>query len=245
MISNANALVEIVLKHSASYFKSLINLFFPRCCIVCGKPLVQGEEFLCTSCNINLPRTRYYLEKDNPIEKLFWGRTKLERACSFLYYYRGSDLRHVIYRFKYKGGNEVAEMMGRYMAAEMHDSNFFGGIDLLVPVPLHPKRLKERGYNQSEWLARGISAVTGITVETNALQRIKNVNTQTHKSSFERWENVKDIFVLQNPELIRNKHVLLIDDVLTTGATVLSCITALSKGDNVKISALTLAVAAQ
>lgn len=236
-----------VLKSSIiiKYLHSLINLFFPHCCIVCGTPLIQGEEFLCTRCNINLPRTNYHLLPENPIEKMFWGKVDLVHASSYVFYHRGSELRKIVRRMKYTGQKEVGQAMGRFMASELFTSGFFEGIDILIPVPLHPKKLKKRGYNQSEWLAKGIAVITGLPILSSAVARVKNVETQTHKTPFERWENVENIFVLQHPEEIKGKHLLLIDDVLTTGATVLSCMYALSEAEDIKISLLTMAVAAQ
>lgn len=206
---------------------------------------MQGEEFICMHCNVDLPRTDYHLLKDNPIERMFWGKADCVRATSFLFYHRGSEMKKIIRQMKYTGHKEVCEQMGRIMAAEIAPSDFFNDIDLIMPLPLHPKKLKSRGYNQSEWLAKGVAAVTDIPLETKAVSRTKNIETQTHKTPFERWENVENIFSLQQPEKLESKHVLLIDDVLTTGSTALSCMSAFSQVKGVKISLLTFAVAAQ
>jgi ComF family protein len=242
---NANALVKVIRTHSFSYVTSLINLFFPHCCTICGTPLVHGEEFLCMRCNMNLPRTHFHLLPDNPVERLFWGKMNLERATSFIYYHRGSDSSKIIHQLKYGGRKEIGEVMGRYMATEILPSGFFDGIDVLIPVPLHPKRLRDRGYNQSEWIAKGIANVTKLPIETQVIKRKKHIETQTHKTPFERWENVHQIFALQQPERIEGKHVLLIDDVLTTGATILACASTFSEIKDLKISVLTIAVAGQ
>jgi ComF family protein len=204
---------------------------------------MQGEEFICTSCNMNLPRTNYHLIQDNPVERLFWGRADLVRASSFFFYQRGSDFRKIIHQLKYAGKKEIGEVMGRYMAKEMLSSDFFKDIDIIIPVPLHPIRQRERGYNQSEWIAKGISSVTGLPIDTKKLKRIKHIETQTHKTSFERWENVQHIFKLESPDDLEGKHVLIIDDVLTTGATVAACISNFSTIKDIKISLLTLAIA--
>lgn len=222
---------------------SFLSLFFPRCCLVCGRTLAKGEECLCTGCNIGLPRTGYHLQKDNPVEKMFWGKIPLGRATSFFFYRKGNDCQAILYELKYNGQKEIGEIMGRYMAAELLPSGFFEGIDVIIPVPLHKKKQKLRGYNQSEWLACGISALTALPVKTDAVIREKNTETQTKKSMSERWENVDGIFLLKSPEWFKGKHILIIDDVLTTGATTVACASAFNAVEGIKISILTLAVA--
>lgn len=222
---------------------SFVSLLFPRCCIVCGRPLAKGEECLCTLCNINLPRTGYHLMEDNPVEKLFWGKIPLERATSFFFYRKGSDFRQILHQLKYGGQKNIGAIMGRYMAAELQESGFFEDIDVIVPVPLHKKKQRLRGYNQSEWIARGIATVTGIPIDTESVVRHKNTETQTSKSSLERWENVNGIFKLHHAESLAGKHILIVDDVLTTGATTVECASCLTEIEGVRISVLTLAIA--
>ena len=166
-----------------------------------GGSLAKGEECICTMCNINLPRTDYHLRKDNPVEKLFWGKFPLERATSFFFYRKGSDFRQVLHQLKYGGQKEIGAIMGRYMASELQASDFFHGVDVIIPIPLHKKKQQIRGYNQSEWISRGITAVTGVPVDTEAIIRRKNTETQTQKSALERWENVDGIFELHRSEI--------------------------------------------
>lgn len=222
---------------------SFISLLFPRCCVVCGRSLAKGEECICAMCNINLPRTNYHLQKDNPVEQLFWGKIPLERATSFFFYRKGSDFRQILHQLKYGGQKEIGAIMGRYMASELTVSGFFEGIDVIIPVPLHKRKQRIRGYNQSEWIARGISAVTGIRIDTEVIVRRKHTDTQTRKSTFERWENVDGIFELHHAESLKGKHLLVVDDVLTTGATTVACASRLMEIEGVRISVLTLAVA--
>ena len=222
---------------------SFLSLFFPRCCLVCGRTLAKGEECLCTGCNIGLPRTGYHLQKDNPVEKMFWGKIPLGHATSCFFYRKGNDCQAILYELKYNGQKEIGEIMGRYMAAELLPSGFFEGIDVIIPVPLHKKKQKLRGYNQSEWLACGVSALAALPVKTDAVIREKNTETQTKKSMSERWENVDGIFLLKSPEWFKGKHILIIDDVLTTGATTVACASAFNAVEGMKISILTLAVA--
>ena len=181
-------------------------------------------------CNINLPRTDYHLRKDNPVEKLFWGKFPLERATSFFFYRKGSDFRQVLHQLKYGGQKEIGAIMGRYMASELQASDFFHGVDVIIPIPLHKKKQQIRGYNQSEWISRGIMAVTGIPVDTQ-------------KAALERWENVDGIFELHRSEYLAGKHILIVDDVLTTGATTVACASRLAEIEGVRISVLTLAMA--
>lgn len=222
---------------------SFISLLFPRCCVVCGRSLAKGEECICAMCNINLPRTNYHLQKDNQVEQLFWGKIPLERATSFFFYRKGSDFRQILHQLKYGGQKEIGAIMGRYMASELTVSGFFEGIDVIIPVPLHKRKQRIRGYNQSEWIARGISAVTGICIDTEVIVRRKHTDTQTRKSTFERWENVDGIFELHHAESLKGKHLLVVDDVLTTGATTVACASRLMEIEGVRISVLTLAVA--
>ena len=227
-----------------TWFHSFWSLLFPRCCVVCGSPLSRGEECLCTCCNINLPRTGFHLRKDNPVECLFWRRIPgLKRASSFLFYRKGSDFRRILHMLKYGGYKELGEVMGRYMSAELSSGEFFDGVDMIIPVPLHRKKQKLRGYNQSEWIARGIASVTGIPLCAECMIREKNTETQTRKSTFERWENVEGIFRLCDTVHFEGKHVLLVDDVLTTGATTVACASAFAGVSGIRISVLTLAVA--
>ena len=225
------------------WLDAFLSIFFPRCCLVCGGVLAKGEECLCARCNMDLPRTNYHQMKDNPVEKLFWGKIPLERATSYFFYRRGGDTRRILHSLKYGGQKEIGEIMGRHLAVELLSSGFFEGIDMLVPVPLHKKKEKLRGYNQSEWIARGVSVITLIPVFTSGMVREKNTETQTHKSALERWENVDGIFRVTIPEYFSGKHILIIDDVLTTGATTVACASAFDKVEDIRISILTLAVA--
>jgi ComF family protein len=171
---------------------------------------------------MDMPRTNFHRQPGYITERLFEGSFSFVRTTSFFFYDTGSRFNEILYQLKYKGNKELGEVMGSYMARELLSSGFFEGIDMLVPVPLHPKKLKYRGYNQSEQIAAGISHVTGIPVTASYSERIKDTDTQTHKSAIERRENVEGIFLLQNPLFFSEKHILIVDDVLTTGATILS-----------------------
>lgn len=226
-----------------SIWNDLWDLFFPRCCLICCKQLSRGEKELCFSCMAGLPRTGFHLQEGNLVERNFWGKFPIRRATSFLHYTKGGDVRQLLYELKYHGRKEVGEVMGRTMAAELLPSHFFDGIDLIIPVPLHKRRERQRGYNQSEYLAKGISAMTDIPVETKIMVRNRHTETQTHKGQYERWENVQNLFTCQSPDFLKGKHILIVDDVLTTGATIVSCADALQGILGLQISVLTLALA--
>ena len=163
-----------------SIWTDLWNLFFPHSCLLCGRQLISGERVLCLKCLSGLPRTQFHLRKDNIVECNFWGKIPVEHATSFLYYAKGGNVRQLLYELKYHGNQEVGEVMGRMMASELMCSHFFDGIDLIVPVPLHQRKKRLRGYNQSECLARGVSVVTGIPMDTKVVIRSRYTDTQTH-----------------------------------------------------------------
>lgn len=220
------------------------EFFFPRYCVICGKRLLQGEEHLCLDCLCTLPRVSFNNMEDNAISRLLWGKMPIERAYAFLYYSKGGDVRDLLFQLKYHGNREIGYFLGRCMANDLLPSVFFDGIEGIVPVPLHEKKQKSRGYNQSELISEGISSVVRIPVLKNVLHRRQYTETQTHKSNYERWNNVMDVFESMSDERLSCKHVLLVDDVLTTGATLVACADALKKVRGIRVSILTLAWAA-
>lgn len=226
--------------------KTLLNdikdFFFPRHCVCCGRKLLAGEQIVCLSCLVDLPQTHIGGEAGSTLEKSFWGCFPIERAASLFYYRKGGKVAQILYAMKYHGHQSACRQMGKEMAYEFRNHRFFDGIDCIVPVPLHEERLRQRGYNQSELLAQGISAVTSIPVCADAVRRVHNNSTQTHKSGYERWNNVSGLFALTGSgEQLRGKHILVVDDVLTTGATIVSCCDALSSVEGIHISVATLA----
>lgn len=223
------------------WIESIIDFFFPKVCLYCGAPLVEGEEYICSECLLNLPRTNFHLKHDNETEQLFWGKVRIERAISFLYFQKKGIIQQLIYHLKYRGEKKLGLLMGKLMGNEIKGTSFFNDIDLLVPVPLHPVRLKRRGYNQAEWIALGVSEITGIPVCTDNLYRSIENDTQTSQKVFERWQNTRNIFRIKSPSSFDGKHLLLIDDVLTTGATLISCIETVERYSSGKVSVLTLA----
>lgn len=221
----------------------LLALFFPRLCLLCGEPLVEGEKCLCLNCLYGLPRTNYHLRKQNPAEQLFLGKIQVEKATSFLHYEKGGKVQQLIYAIKYKGEKEAGFQLGRQAALALQEKGFFEGIDILLPVPLHPQRQRKRGYNQAEWIARGVASVCLLPIENEALARTRKTHTQTHKNVFDRWTNVQNIFSIKSESALKGKHMLIIDDVLTTGATIEACAGCILQIEGSRISILTLSIA--
>jgi ComF family protein len=220
-----------------------ISLLFPKICAACGNSLWKQEETVCLSCEFHLPRTNFHLALENPISQLFWGRVSLESAAAFLYFNKGSKVQRLIHQLKYKGRKDIGIYFGRQYGQHLRYSLFFQTVQLIVPVPLHSKKLLQRGYNQSEQFAIGLGETMKIPVDPYAICRKKETETQTKKSRFRRWQNVAEVFDVTNPGPMEMKHVLLVDDVITTGATLESCIHVLSSIHGIRISVATIAVA--
>jgi ComF family protein len=204
---------------------------------------MRNENLICTECYVLIPRTNYHIAEDNPVAQLFWGRCLIEKAAAFSYYNKGSRIRNLIHNMKYKGIREIGIELGRIYALSLKSSGFTNDIDLIIPVPLHLAKKRTRGFNQSEIISMGIADVTGLPVNTKSLVRKTVSETQTKRSRYERWTNVEGIFHVIDPQTIMNKHVLLVDDVITTGSTIESCSYELLKIEGVKVSVVALAFA--
>ncbi|HEY5589636.1 MAG TPA: ComF family protein [Paludibacter sp.] len=219
------------------------NLMYPNLCIVCGENLLKNEHHLCITCLHGIPKTNFHLIHDNPIEKRFWGKVPVFRGTAFFFFQKGSPFQKLLHCLKYKGNKEIGQVLGKYAATDLLDSPDFALVDVIIPVPLHPQKHKIRGYNQSEWIGKGLSEILDKPQDTSTLIRVRENTTQTKKSVFERYENTEGIFDLTDKTTLSGKHVLLVDDVLTTGSTLEACISALLETDGIKISVFTLAVA--
>lgn len=222
---------------------AISDLFYPRLCIRCSKALNRGERYLCTSCIANIPRTNFHKNSHNLTEDTFSGNAHADRAFSWFYFTRNSSYNNLIYDLKYKGNADLARYLGKLYAAELFSDGITMDFDIIIPVPLHKKRLKSRGYNQSQMIAEGIKDITGGEIFTNILFRCENTESQTRKQRFERWENIKDAFSANFFKEYANKKIVLIDDVTTTGATIAACIKTLRACGYNNISVLTLAYA--
>ena len=219
------------------------NLFYPPNCLLCQRPLVRTEQALCAHCLPLLPRTNFHLQQDNPADQLFFGRIPVHKAAAFCFFEKGNHFRSLIHAFKYHHQRNVAYELGRLYAQEIAPSKWHDGIDLLIPVPLYWYKKWKRGYNQSEWIARGIASVWNIPVATENLHKKRNNKTQTRKSLYDRYLNATSTYALKQDTGLIGKHILLVDDVLTSGATLEACASPLLTIPDIKISILTLAFA--
>ena len=227
-----------------SFWHRLLDLISPRLCVVCGQRLTVSEETICSKCNLHLPRTGFQQDPyENEMAKLFWHQIPIERATSLFYYEAHSETANILYELKYKSHPEIGEVMGRMMAKELQPSGFFDEIDGIIPVPLAKKRLRQRGYNQSLEIARGISEMTGLPIYNKVVRRNAFEGSQTSKGRWERNENVEGVFELKDATAIQGKHILIVDDVVTTGATVIACAQELCKAGSIKVSVLALGFA--
>nr|WP_033147426.1 ComF family protein [Prevotella sp. P6B1] len=224
-----------------SFWHRLLDLISPRLCVVCGRRLSVTENVICNKCNFHLPRTGFARNAyENEMAKLFWGQLPIERAAAFFYYESHAEMANIIYQLKYKGHPEIGLVMGRMMAKEFQFAGFFDGIDGIVPVPLTKNRFRSRGYNQSMEIAKGVSEITGLPVYEHLVVRTVFNASQTRKSRWDRKENVEQVFKLHQQLPPHVRHLLIIDDVLTTGATMIACSHQLVENKAIKISILSL-----
>lgn len=195
---------------------------------------------LCIYCHDSLPQTSFHLHANNPIERLFWGRMPVKHATAQFYFTKESLMQHLMHQFKYKNNKDLGLYLGKLMGHQLIQSNRFLHVDALLPLPLHPSKERKRGYNQAALLCEGISEVLQKPVLKNAVVRTKHTESQTKKNRVERWENIRGHFKLADEEKVKGKHILLVDDVITTGATLEACGTAILGAENVQLSIATL-----
>jgi ComF family protein len=220
--------------------EDILALFFPEYCSGCHSALSGAEKAICTDCRNHLPKAGFHNDPNNLVEKLFWGRVPLIMATGFLRFAKEGIVQKLLHDLKYRHALEVGEVLGRLFAAELVSTPRFGGVDVIIPVPLHPHKQKQRGYNQCDPIVYGMSEVLHIPC-SHALGRVVANSSQTRKGRFERWINVDSIFSVSGANELQGKHVLLVDDVITTGSTIASCAEALLKVDGLKLSVGTLA----
>ena len=220
-----------------------LKLIYPVNCPGCGKSLARGEDLLCTVCRYELPVTNFHKTSQNKLNQMFYGRMSIENAFTYLYYYKKGVVQSILHQLKYNGQPEIGEKLGEWFANDLLEVFSPPPWDIIIPIPLHRSREKKRGYNQSAFFASGLSKTLGIPWSKKVVVRIIKSETQTRKSKLERWENVKDIFRVTSKNEIKEKHVLLVDDVVTTGATLESCGKKLLEMDAAKLSIATIAIA--
>ena len=227
----------------SSFIDDFLSLLFPRTCEICGNSLYKTEELICTRCLGHLPYTNWHKDEKNPLHAIFWGKVQLNGVTAMLYFHHGNRVQKLLHKLKYKGVREIGVYIGKRYGLLLKQSPPFDIVDLIIPVPLHPEKFKIRGYNQSEEFAKGLSNTMKIPIIKNNLYRKLASSTQTKKTKIERWENVKDIFEISNSDELKGKHILLVDDVITTGSTLEACARVLLEIPEVQVSIAAIAAA--
>ncbi|MEY3367064.1 MAG: hypothetical protein RI973_219 [Bacteroidota bacterium] len=221
----------------------LLNLFYPHLCLACERNAPAYGEHICVPCQATLPLANFHHAAENPFAERFWGRVPIEAAAALYLFKKGSRVQHLLHQLKYRGKKEIGVLLGRQLGRQLSDSALFKELDLIVPVPLHPRKQRLRGYNQSEMFAMGLSQGLRIPCVKDGLRRVVHAGSQTQKSREERAEKIKDYFEVKRPDLLSGKHILLADDVMTTGATLEVCAGCLLKQTGTKVSLATIAMA--
>ncbi len=222
--------------NNSSFIASFIHLFYPRVCHGCGGDLISGENYICIQCRQTLKPSNYTANRENRLYNNMIARIPIVDAMAQFYFTKGGIIQNLLHELKYKGKTDLGIHLGELMGHELFQIDRYNQIDLVFPVPLHEDKKRKRGFNQSELLARGICNVTNMKLESEVLSRNQFTETQTNKTRVERWENVRDAFSVRETNELKGKHVLLIDDVVTTGATLEACVRKLMEIEGVKIS---------
>lgn len=217
-------------------FSDVFSIFYPEVCQICNTSLTTNEQVLCINCRHDLPLTHFTEQTDNLLEKTFYGRCKIEQATALFYFLKPGNVQTLIHKLKYKNQEQIGSFSGNWLGEEIAESNRFKNIDFIIPVPLHKNKLKKRGYNQVTTFGKSLSQKLNVPYVENILTRVSFTHTQTKKIRLDRWKNVKELFFIENSDILTNKHILLIDDVVTTGATLEACCNALFTAKNIKIS---------
>jgi ComF family protein len=224
-------------------FKPIVDLLFPKVCYACLNLLNDNEETICVDCRHDLPVTNFHFDNDDSVAKVLYGRAKIENGTALFRFEKKGLVQQLIHGLKYKGYETVGYSLGNWLGGELKDLDGYKSVDVVIPVPLHKNKLKIRGYNQVAKFGQQIAVALNANYEDDVLVKITNTTSQTTKNRFTRWNNTDELFTMKNAETIENKHVLLVDDLITTGATLEACISVLSKAKNVKISIATMAIA--
>lgn len=228
-----------------SFINDFLSLIYPRCCEACDRLLYAHERLMCNHCRLNLPKSNYHLSTDTELDKVFYGRVPLVYAWPFYLFEKSGRIQKLLHAIKYQGQKELAYFIGTLYGEDLKRTALVASIDLVIPVPLHPKKLRSRGYNQSEWFAKGLSERLKKPLVTDQVERLTDTETQTRKTKYQRWENVEGVFSCHNTQALENKHVLLVDDVITTGATIEAVHHALKDIEGIRLSVASIAFAAK
>lgn len=220
-----------------------ISILYPSLCAACDELLLQGEDVICTECMVNLPRTGFHEFSENPVAKQFWGKVKLEGATSLFHFHKGEKVQTLMHRLKYNNRPEIGNKLGAVCAREIIKHHPYTDVDFIIPIPLHKKKQKIRGYNQAYCFAQGLADIYGKEVVKDGLRRVKFTDTQTRKNRFDRHKNVKTVFRVSKPDRFIGKKVMIVDDVLTTGSTLAACIQLFNVIEGTKVMVATIAYA--
>lgn len=223
--------------------KNLLNLFFPKICYGCDHLLSDNEKQLCTSCRHQLPLTNFHFNGDKTVKKVFYGRVRIEDATALLKFQKKGIVQKMLHNLKYRGHEAIGEVLGSWLGRELKDCHSFKNIDVVIPVPLYKGKLRKRGYNQVSKFAKEIAIALDSDCMEDVLVKKKSTATQVFKKRWARWTNSETVFSIQNSNKIQGKHILLVDDIITTGATIESCAKELQKSPHVKISVASMAIA--
>ncbi len=235
-----------MLATAREYCSDLLRLFYPEVCLACSQPLLKDEEVLCFKCESELPQTGHLTDPQNALMRRLWGRVEVQGAAALFQFQKGGNVQHLIHQLKYKGRKEVGEYIGKLYGHQLNEPcSIIKDVDIIVPVPLHWKKLRKRGYNQCDSFAKGLAETLDIPWSSTILDRKLDNVSQAGKRRYDRWQNVSGIFSLSGTQQIEGKHVLLVDDVVTTGATAEACMHTLLSTGHTKTSFLAIAVALQ
>lgn len=225
------------------WLNHLIDIIYPKTCEACREPLLGGEKLICTQCLISLPRTNSHVESDNLIERRFWGKTDISYVVSYLRFSKKSKVQRLLHQLKYKNKPELGVLLGELYGRDLKATAFDKNIDFIIGVPLHKEKEKQRGYNQADCIAQGLSKALEVPYSTSLARKVIRTDTQTKKSRFERYMNVKDAFEISDKEKVKDKRIAIVDDVLTTGSTIESFARTLLESGCAEVSVITIAIA--
>lgn len=223
--------------------KSIINLFFPKVCYACHNLLNDNEDTICMDCRHDLPITNFHFDNNDSVAKVLYGRAKIENGTALFRFEKKGNVQRLIHNLKYKDHEHIGFVLGNWLGGELKTLESYKNIDVVIPVPLHKNKLKKRGYNQVALFGQQVAEALNVDYLDDVLVKVTNTKSQVNKKRLARWTNSDELFTLKNIEAIDNKHILVVDDIITTGATLEACISVLNQAKNIKISIATMAIA--